>query len=180
VRLAPADLDRIVTWIDLNAPYYPTYASYYHTHTFGRCPLSHQQLLALGRLVLEGAQGKDLGWTTVNEYAAGPLSKLMGRWKTSPVNFTRSEQSLCLKAFASGDPRHVAALATLREGQKMLAAHPEADAPGFQPCAEDQERLDYHAQRERIEARNRQAILEGRQVFDRAPGSAAVPAAGLR
>lgn len=48
----------------------------------------------------------------------------------------------------------------------MLAAHPRGDMPGFRPCEADQRRLDYHAYRRRIEARNRRAILKGEKIYD--------------
>ena len=44
VRLSAEELDRIVTWIDLNAPYYPDHEDYYTANTFGRSPLDHAQL----------------------------------------------------------------------------------------------------------------------------------------
>lgn len=43
-KLDRESFDRIVTWIDLNAPYYPSHPSYYAANTAGRSPLSHKDL----------------------------------------------------------------------------------------------------------------------------------------
>ena len=41
---------RVVTWMDLNAPYYPSYASAYPEHLAGRSPLADAQLARLEEL----------------------------------------------------------------------------------------------------------------------------------
>ena len=48
--LSPEEFDRIVTWIDLNAPYYPSYASAYPDNLAGRSPLDDAQLARLEQL----------------------------------------------------------------------------------------------------------------------------------
>ena len=68
-------------------------------------------------------------------------------------------RSLCLKAFedmTSSEYRE--ALAIIRAGQAMLAAHPRLDMPGFEPNDADRRRLAYHALRREIEARSRRMI----------------------
>jgi len=83
----------------------------------------------------------------------------------SPINFTRPEHSLCLKAFDDkGDPGYADALAIIRSGKEMLDKHPRLDMPGFRACQADQERLDYHALRQDIETRNRHAIGAGQST----------------
>lgn len=52
----------------------------------------------------------------------------------------------------------------------MLARRPEADRPGFVPCAEDQRRETKYAERRRIEQHNRDAIRRGDKVYDATPG----------
>ena len=47
VQLDQESLDRIVTWIDMNAPYYGSYATDYPENAFGRSPLDNRQI---GRL----------------------------------------------------------------------------------------------------------------------------------
>ena len=38
--------------------------------------------------------------------------------------------------------------------------------PGFVPCVVDQKRLDYHAERLRIDKQNRRAIRQGTNLYD--------------
>jgi hypothetical protein len=169
VKLPPEELDRIITWIDLNAPYYPVNEDYYTANTYGRCPLDHQQLLALGQTVSRGPRGAEWGWQKVDDYTGGKLNSLLGRGDL-PLNFTRPDQSACLRAFdGTQDPGYLQALAAIRAGQQRLAQHPRADMPGFQPCAADQQRLDYHAARQRIEAVNQRALAAGERVYDESP-----------
>ncbi|MCB1126470.1 MAG: hypothetical protein KDM81_08250, partial [Verrucomicrobiae bacterium] len=50
VRLSAEEFSRLATWVDLNAPFYPTYASAYPTHLAGRSPLNDAQLARLEAL----------------------------------------------------------------------------------------------------------------------------------
>ena len=50
VQLDQESLDRVITWIDLNAPYYGNYASAYPDNLFGRSPLDNRQLARLAEL----------------------------------------------------------------------------------------------------------------------------------
>ena len=167
VRLDPESFARIVTWIDLNTPYYPTHATYFQTNTYGRCPLDHKQLEELGRLVAAGPNGASFGWNGVTSYGGKRLSQLIMQFG-SPINFTRPERSLVLEAFADpNDPNYAAALAIVRQGARTLAEHPRPDMPGFVPCESDALRLDFHAQRCAAERANRAALARGERVEDR-------------
>lgn len=168
VKLSPEEFDRIVTWIDLNAPYYARYEDYYTANTWGRSPLDHQQLLQLGKLVSAAPDGKRWGWNSVTEYIGGskPPGSLMASGEL-PVNFTRPERSACLRAFPTAESAgYTEAFALIRAGQAMLAEHPRADMPGFQPCTADQERLNAWHHRREIEEGVWQALREGRKVYD--------------
>ncbi len=48
VKLSDEDFDRMVTWIDLNAPYYPAYESNFPDNRYGRSPLTDAQTGQLG------------------------------------------------------------------------------------------------------------------------------------
>ena len=166
VRLSPEELDRIITWIDLNAPYYPDHVDYYTGNTFGRSPLDHAQLLRLGQLVLTAPGGKDLGWNAVNNYTGSPLGQRMVSGEL-PIDFTRPELSACLRAFPDpADGSYREALALIRAGQERLTQHPRADMPGCVPCEADRQRLDYYAQRRRVDEQNREAIRQGGKAYD--------------
>jgi len=62
--------------------------------------------------------------------------------------------------------RRLEALAIIQAGQAELRKNPESDMPGFRPCAEHQVReAKYQALRNR-EQNRRQALSDGRKVFD--------------
>lgn len=150
VRLDPESIDRVLTWIDINAPYYPDYAGgAFRDHPYGRSPLTQDELKRLGEL------------TGVDFFDRKLTVKQVG-W----VNFTRPEWSPCLTGLAVEDPRRAQALAILREGGKRLAAGCRPDLPGFRlvdPVEIEQEKK-YQARRAQ-EARMRAAIANGQKQF---------------
>jgi len=152
VRLLPDEFDRIVTWIDLGGPYYPDYASAHPNNVAGRAPLSIAQLnrlAALTGLPLSDGQG--------NPGFAGHRL-----W----LSFDRPEASPCLRKLDQAGDAYREALAIIQAGQAELRKNPEADMPGFRPCAEHQGReAKYEALRER-EASRRRALAEGRKAYD--------------
>ena len=142
-ELDKESLDRIVTWIDMNAPYYGSYASAYPNNPFGRSPLNGEQLRRLSHLL-----GRDVGTQQ---------SEMQG----SQVNFTRPEFSLCLTAFKDkSDPRYKEALAIIQAGKEMLARRPRADMPGFKLVGIDRERQRKHDAFVEQERRVRQQISQ--------------------
>lgn len=157
VSLSPDEWDRIITWVDLNAPYYPTYNCAYPESVSGRCPLTRPQLARLCELVGPPWIWQDEG-SPFNSFHASP--GIM-------VSFDRPELSPCLATFQdSSDPKLLEALALIRAGQEMLQQRPEADRPGFVPCAEDQRREAKYAQRRQRERLSRDAIQSGLKVYD--------------
>ena len=160
VKLSPEELDRIITWVDLNAPYYPTYNCAYPESVSGRCPLTRPQLARLCELVGPPLVWRDEG-SPFNGFGSSPGVL---------VSFDRPELSPCLANFKDkSDPKYREALALLQTGKDMLALHPEADRPGFVPCAEDQRREAKYAERRRLEQRDREAIRTGSKVYDAKP-----------
>ena len=144
VTLDAEAFDRIVTWIDINAPYYPFYASAYRDNPYGRSPLTGQQLSALARLGVN----------------------LSGRDAVTQVSFDRPERSRCLAAFRDkADPRYVQALAVIRAGKEMLARRPRAEMPGFKLIGlEAQREARYRACLDEL-AEMRSAIVAGRKRY---------------
>ena len=166
VKLDRESFERIVTWIDLNAPYYPSHQSYYVANTAGRCPLDHKDMLELGKLVRQAPWGAAMGWRKVNEYLCNQIGGVMVA-HGPPVNFTRPENSASLTVFEDRDgPGYRRALELIRKGARNLREHPRCDMPGFEPCEMHRKQLEHLADRRRIEARNREAIVEGRKVYD--------------
>ncbi len=136
VKLDAESFDRIVTWIDVNAPYYPSYASAYPNNLYGRSPLADGPLAELSKLV--GVNLKD------QRYVA-------------QISFDRPQLSPCLARFKNeNDPRRNRALAIIRDGASMLAKQPRPDRPNFQLVGVDVGRNAKYG----TLARNREALLE--------------------
>jgi hypothetical protein len=150
IKLDPESFERIITWIDINAPYYPEYASAYRDNFFGRSPLDGKQVKRLGELT-----GMNVG----------------DRKSSSLVNFTRPELSPCLRGFSDQtDPKYVEALAIIQAGKSMLAERPRGDMPGFKLLSpiEIAQEAKYRA-RLKLEAEVRSAIVGGRKSYENRP-----------
>jgi hypothetical protein len=119
VELDAESFDRIVTWIDLNAPYYPSYASAYPNNLFGRSPLDNQQLAELGELV---------------------ELDLRDQKHINQVSFTRPEVSPCLSRIPQHTPSHARALEIIRSGAQALRDRPRPDMPDFELVGADAQR----------------------------------------
>jgi hypothetical protein len=151
LKLSGEDMDRLITWVDLNGVYYGTYATAYPDSFTGRCPLDAAQLARLGDLA-----GLNVPHLRLHTHKPGPL-----------VSFDRPELSPVLARFPGPeDPAYQEVLAIIRAGQTLLAQRPRADMPGFVPCQTDQRREVKYLLRRNIELRNRAAIAEGREVYD--------------
>jgi len=154
VKLTEAEFETIVTWIDLNATYYPRYDSAYPDNLAGRCPLSNKQLERLSKLT------------------GVPFAKLAKHSKNSgpQLSFDRPHLSPCLAKFDdTSNPEYIEALAIIQAGSQMLQERPRADMPGFQPCTVDRERQEQYVMRQQVESRNRQAIRKGQKLYDTPP-----------
>jgi hypothetical protein len=147
VRLDPETIDRVLTWIDINAPYYPDYAGgAFRDQPYGRSPVSQAELKRLGELT---------------------STKLFDRKQIGLVNFTRPERSPCLARLSDqDDPRYHEALAIIRSGQQRLAVERRPDMPGFRLSApiEIEQEKKYQAWLA-DEARVRAAIATGQKQF---------------
>jgi hypothetical protein len=150
-NLAPEEFERMVTWIDLNAPYYPSYASAHPGNLAGRSPLDDKQLARL------------------EELTGVPLRQLAGHSSNRgpQISFDRPELSPCLgKLKENDDQKYKEALDLIRTGQQLLADCPEADKAGFQPGERDQWREQKYLARSQNEQRNRAAIRRGAKLYE--------------
>lgn len=111
VCLSREDLERIITWIDLNAPYYGSYDTSYPENPFGRSPLTRPELMRLRELTGVPLDAENVG------------AELRG----SQVSFTRPERSLCLQGLEPGNPRYDEALTIIRTGGRRLEQRPRQD-----------------------------------------------------
>jgi len=146
IKLDRESFDRIVTWIDINAPYYAEYASAYRNNRFGRSPLDNAQIARLNEL------------TGVN------VGDQKQSWK---VSFTRPEVSPCLQKLDPSEAKYKEALAIIQAGQQMLAERPRADMPGFELVdqIEIEQEAKYQA-RLQLETAMRQAIADGQRHYE--------------
>ena len=151
VKLTDSEFETIVTWIDLNATYYPRYDCAYPDNLTGRSPLNNKQLKRLSEL------------TKV------PFDRLAAHNSNlgPQVSFDRPELSPCLQKFKERtDPNYIEALAIIEAGSMMLKKRPRADMPGFQACPIDQQRQQQYTARQQIELQNRRSIQKGLKLYD--------------
>jgi hypothetical protein len=153
IELSSEEFDRIVTWIDINAPYYPTYASAFPDNLTGRCPIDPGGMQRLTELT--GIPFSDLASFHASR---GPQ-----------ISFDRPEISPCLKGLASGPAAALEeALAIIRRGAQALAATPRGDstAEGIAMCPTDRQREEFYQARRAAETEVRRALASGGQVYD--------------
>ena len=152
VTLSSEELDRIVTWIDIGGPYYPDYDCSHPANVAGRAPITEAQASRLETLTGIRVCGGE----------RNPNHATHRLW----LSFDRPELSPCLRKLDQQSEAYREALAIIRAGQEELRKNPEADQPGFRPCDEHRAReAKYQALREREQAR-RQALAEGRKIYD--------------
>jgi hypothetical protein len=151
VSLSEEEFDRIVTWIDLNAPYYPYYETAFPENLAGRAPLTQEEVTRLSELT--GVRFAELA---NHQRALGPQ-----------VSFERPHLSPCLQQLEKAKQRKWReALAIINAGKLRLAATPGADMPGFAPAGQDAWRMSKYAAREAQEARSRAALASGETCYD--------------
>ncbi len=150
VTLTKDELEMISTWIDLNAPYYPTYASAYVNGFTGRSPLTMKETMELGALA------------GFNIYQLRHSYQYPG----FQISFDRPELSPALKGLVG--PSRARALEIIQTGADRLKANPRQDMLGAKPSEEDCIRLESRERHQQIEAQFREAIFKGEKMYDRA------------
>ncbi|GAB6164715.1 hypothetical protein JCM19992_07150 [Thermostilla marina] len=148
IHLTAEDIDRILTWIDINAPYYPEYAAgAYGDNPFGRSPLTAAELQRLEQL-------------TGVAVSKNPF--------IDQVDFTRPEKSRCLtKLEPSDDPDspYQQALALIEGGRNRLAASPRPDmTPEYQLAERERLQQQKYDRLRQIEEVMRRAAVDGRRM----------------
>ena len=146
-ELTDEERDTVITWIDLNAPYYPTYDCAYPINPGGRGPISMDDLARVEKLS---------GVKVANKHYARQRE-----W----FNFDRPGLSRILDGPSAATNRNEI-LSLIVKGRDALAAVPRADSPGFRPCKKDEERNRRFLKNFRWEDTVYSAIREGRSVSD--------------
>jgi len=149
VGLDPESFDRLVTWVDINAPYYPSYATNYPDNLYGRSPLTEAQLQRLREL--SGA-AFTFGQRDAEEE---PL-----------LSFDRPELSPILARFSSPESsEYRECIAIIRAGAEQLARSPRPDSPGFTLAGIELARERKYQDQARLEEEVRAAIARGDRVY---------------
>jgi hypothetical protein len=148
VALSPEEIERVETWIDLNAPYYPHYETGQPDGVAGRAPLALAETRRLREL-----SGIDLEHTADHQRHRVWLS------------FDRPELSPLLSKVAPGDQRDEA-LAIIRAGGRRLRDAPRGDTAELAMSPADQARHERAAGLARRAAAFLAAEREGRKLRD--------------
>ena len=147
VALTDEERARVLTWIDLNAPYWPCYECAWPDNYGGRMPISRAECERLQKLA---------GVRIANSHGARQLEQL---------DFDRPECSRILDPIR-GKPAYDEALAIIKTGQERLKATPRADMDGFVPCAADRAREARYQRRLAEEKAVYEAIRTGKKRYD--------------
>ncbi|MDR3196865.1 MAG: hypothetical protein LBU34_03255 [Planctomycetaceae bacterium] len=146
---------RVLTWIDLNAPYYPTYLTSFPNNRFGRCPLSDEQLTRLDFLC-----GHKKTFRSGN--SDGPVDL---DWA---ISFTRPELSPCLAKLPKDSAEYNEALLIIIAGKNSLDATPRGEDPNTvsipQRDSNQQAKYDFLLN---VERQMREAIINKEKLFDK-------------
>lgn len=147
VRLTDEERETLITWMDLNAPYYPTYDSAYPENPGGRAPITTAELKRLQAL-------------------SGVRFRLAHQFnQREQLDFDRPERSRILSGPKAAANR-AEILEILRRGRERLEKTPRADSPGFKPCAADAARNARFLKNFNWENKIYRAIREGRPLKD--------------
>ncbi|MEW6237621.1 MAG: hypothetical protein AB1656_19735 [Candidatus Omnitrophota bacterium] len=147
VQVDKESFDRVITWIDLNTPYYGSYASVYPNNAFGRSPLDDAHLEELRRL------------TGVN---VGDISSELNG---SQVDFSQPEYSRCLARLRDKNPAdYEKALAIIHKGQEMLAKRPRMDQPDASLLEENLKKQEKYLVQIKTEAEVRRLLLNDKTI----------------
>jgi hypothetical protein len=144
-RVTREEMDRIVTWVDLNAPYYGSYASDWPDNAFGRSPLDNTELARLSQLtgVAVGSQEAEM--------------------RASQVSFDRPALSPCLASLQAPGKQTALreAIRIIETGAARLRERPRADMKGHSPGPADSRALARYDRRAREQTEGWRAWLKG-------------------
>jgi len=149
VKLSDQELERLVTWVDINATYYPFYEfGEFGSNPGGRSPLT----------------GREIG--KIKQLTGKKISFGHGSKQRSMISFENPEVSRILDGMKTDNPKRKEVIAIIKEGARRMQETPRADMRGFNPgrsCQAVQERYQLRLEEER---KVYKAIREGRKVYD--------------
>jgi len=166
----PAAFNRVITWIDINAPYYASYSTSYPNNPFGRSPLTGGELNQLSKLVGRNVSARPSDHGRVGHFLRDDISPrdinlLAG---VEALNFEKPEASPCLAGLKAKDPaKYEAALAIVKRGAERVRTNGDNGTNHFTPCKLDLWRDAKYHDRLTREAANRAAIAAGEKLYDK-------------
>ncbi|MDR1924127.1 MAG: hypothetical protein LBQ66_07110 [Planctomycetaceae bacterium] len=148
----PELVDRVITWIDLNAPYYGTYLTSFPKNRYGRSPLERGQWNKLSELT--GMRDRKLDWS---------------------ISFTRPELSGCLSKWKTGEDKNSTdykeALAIIVEGKNNLAKTPRGESPNIVSIPpNDTRQTEKYNRLKSLEKQMRNAVINNIKLYETETG----------
>jgi hypothetical protein len=149
VHLSQDEKERLYTWMDLNAVYYPEYESAYPENHVGRSPLYDDE------------------HKRIEELSGVEFGKLRGHWRTlgPQISFERPDLSPLLKGVDSNEDRQEI-IEILQLGYQRMIENPRADMEGFIPHKSHADQLAIYILQREEEKKIRKAILANERVYD--------------
>ncbi|MDR3108351.1 MAG: hypothetical protein LBU65_01510 [Planctomycetaceae bacterium] len=147
-------VDRVLTWIDLNAPYYPTYVSPFNNNRFGRCPLTDEQLTRLAELC-----GYKHRFHSGNSDGQVEMD-----WA---ISFTRPELSKCLTNLKKDSSEYKEALEIIETGKQTLTKTPRGENEKTVSATEQNQKQQTKYQNlKQHKQKMIEAIVNGKKLYD--------------
>ena len=138
---------RVVTWIDINGPYYPTYGSAYRDNPYGRSPLTNEETKRLEELT--GQNGLTLAQNVL--FDRPELIPCLNKWGDDGATSAEYKEALALIAL----------------GKSRLAKQGRGEEEDFEPVAavevDQEKRYEYFQLRAKV---TRDAKQEGKKLND--------------
>jgi hypothetical protein len=178
-RITPDDAERVITWMDLNGPYYPLYETAFPNNRWGRSPLTESEWRVLTELTGEPANpwlfsldrpGLSPALAKFDDPAQREKLAAMLREDRRVATFKQADRNWNVEGDVIAQAKALA-LATLKKGQDALAATPDCDADGFRPSPADQQRLDRAEHRAAIDQAFRLARSAGLRLSEQPDGT---------
>ncbi|MDD3586280.1 MAG: hypothetical protein PHQ75_03785 [Thermoguttaceae bacterium] len=148
--------DRVMTWIDLNAPYYPDYSSAYPETRFGRAVLTQEEIKRLAELTgIEPVASHNTtaaGLDFAVWFSRPELSPCLARWNTAELRQT---------------PQYREALELIRLGKSRIdkiSRGEDKSAPLTSQADIDRQKRYEHLRKRELDVRK--GIIENKRVYD--------------
>jgi hypothetical protein len=167
----PDAFRKVVEWIDVNAPYYPDYATSYYDNPYGRCPLTAAEVRQLEKLtgqkifVSSGVRYYNIATYIDEKEQLNPRDAAFLKAFTS-INFDEPAKSPVLRGVRSESVRGQV-LQIIQIGKERINQNGRNESEGFRYCEMDAWREAKYQQRRNRELEFRKAIAEGRKIYDK-------------